>query len=176
MTKEIKQLLRSKKELAKLYKECSIYGSAKKLGIGINTIRRWLDKHKIPRHGRITKIIGKQLWRRKDYRFRMRKTGYMFIKKREWDEERAEHRHFIEEILGRRLTKVECVHHINGQKDDNRLENLLLCESNGVHKKIENQLLHIAFSLVKNGEIIFNREKGKYMIPNSSVPFINLKN
>lgn len=39
----------------------------------------------------------------------------------------------MEEYLGRYLTKKEIVHHINHNRDDNRIENLILMDNQSVH-------------------------------------------
>lgn len=50
-----------------------------------------------------------------------------------------EHRHIIQQHLGRKLERWEHVHHINGNSLDNRLENLCTL-SNSEHQKEEYQL------------------------------------
>ena len=46
-----------------------------------------------------------------------------------------EHRLIMEKSLGRYLTPVEVVNHINGIKNDNRIENLQLVSDRGTHTK-----------------------------------------
>lgn len=68
------------------------------------------------------------------------KDGYIIIHApehpyRDGDNYVREHRLVIEQSLNRFLSPVEVVHHINGIKNDNRVENLMLFSSNSEHRK-----------------------------------------
>lgn len=50
-----------------------------------------------------------------------------------------EHRYQMEQYIGRLLEPSEVVHHINGDKTDNSIENLQLLPGHNVHWQIHNQ-------------------------------------
>ncbi len=49
-----------------------------------------------------------------------------------------QHRLVLESHLGRYLKKEECVHHINGIKDDNRIENIMGFINHSAHTTYHN--------------------------------------
>ena len=67
----------------------------------------------------------------------------------------------VEKNIGRKLNRTkngkgEGVHHIDGDKLNNKLENLFLYSDEKEHSKIHQSLKNIASFLVKEGKILFN--------------------
>lgn len=74
----------------------------------------------------------------------------------------------IEQCLGRKLNterggkKGEMVHHIDGDKLNNNIDNLELCEDAKDHRLLHHSLQECAFELVRQGFIVFNKDKREY--------------
>lgn len=101
-------------------------------------------------------VLGKEgypeIYIGKDYPYR--KGGYRTIR---------EHIFIMECHLKRGLKKGEVVHHIDGNKKNNALENLYLtsvAEHNKLHAESEN----IIFELVKLGIVKFDQFTGRYTL------------
>jgi len=84
-----------------------------------------------------------------------------------WVSYRPEHLYIMEQHIGRPLNRSktgvgEGVHHIDGNKLNNSLDNLLLYSSESEHRSIHSQLEALAFELVQKGIIKFDNEKRQY--------------
>ncbi len=121
---------------------------------GYSTYKHNVEKKFKKRIGKIVKGRDgyKDIYIGKNYPYR--KGGYRHIR---------EHVFIMENHLKRGLKKGEVVHHIDGDKTNNNLNNLYLttiAEHNKLHASTE----HIIFELVKKGKIKFNRQIGRYQL------------
>lgn len=75
------------------------------------------------------------------------------------------HRQIIEKAVGRKLLQSEVVHHIDGNKLNNNINNLCLCVSDSEHRSAHVSLETVGFDLVQKGLVIFDSNIKKYYIP-----------
>lgn len=86
---------------------------------------------------------------------------------------KKEHVLVMEKYLGRELdTKKggggESVHHIDGNKLNNDISNLVLCNGSRDHRNLHTSLEKISYELIKDGIIGFNHELRKYYVRNKN--------
>ena len=69
-----------------------------------------------------------------------------------------EHIRVAEQKLGRALGKTECVHHINGDKTDNKPENLMVLRSNTDHKHIHSKIPYEVFQTADGSHVVIPKQ------------------
>lgn len=87
---------------------------------------------------------------------------------------KREHVVIYEKFLGRELKTTkgyhgEQIHHIDGNKLNNSLDNLTLCKDVTEHRNLHCQLEEIAYDLIKKGYIIFDKTNNTYKINESRI-------
>lgn len=72
------------------------------------------------------------------------KNGYIYIKiNRKWIQE---HRYKMEQFLKRELTTEERIHHIDFDKQNNNIENLMLFKDQRDHSKFHNKIKQFGYT------------------------------
>jgi len=96
--------------------------------------------------------------------------GYVMVSTRSgrnehsgWDNYRKEHVLVLERHLGRELSPKEVIHHIDGDKTNNKLDNLWLTDQSG-HRTAHLSLQGIGYLLVRAGLVTFDPAVGIYKI------------
>jgi len=77
------------------------------------------------------------------------------------------HRLIMEKSIGRDLLDNEIVHHIDGDKKNNSISNLVIAENESDHQKIHGSLQRQAFKLVQSGLIKFDKTSHMYFLDNN---------
>ena len=73
----------------------------------------------------------------------------------------------MEKHLGRFLKKNECIHHIDGDKANNKIDNLLLCKNVAEHTKIHIEMEKFMFQLIKKGVVYYDKTEREFKIRES---------
>lgn len=88
--------------------------------------------------------------------------GYINIHTGSPKKYRKEHLIVVEEFIGRSLLPHEIVHHIDGNKQNNKISNLCLLKDAQQHRQVHINLQRLSMKLVQNGLISFNKESLEY--------------
>lgn len=73
-------------------------------------------------------------------------AGYVEIKVGPGSKYKLEHRIVVENFIGRKLKKNEIIHHINLNKTDNRIDNLMIFKSNMEHSKFHAKIRQFGYT------------------------------
>ena len=109
-----------------------------------------------------------QIWRqlRRLGRRRQRRSGYTIMNRHRYKTVGgklvAEHRLVAQSMLGRRLEKVEVVHHIDCNPINNDPTNLDVLSDSSVHAKAHASLDRVISRLVRASVVVYDKESNKY--------------
>ena len=138
-------------------------------------------------HGKSMAEVAKELGRQENaVAHRMRRLGYSSwyeIKGSKANGEyervfkdgkiRPKHRVIVEEHLGRKLEADECIHHINFEKKDNRIENLHVFKDRAAHRRAHLSIETLGKQLYDHGLIGFNRDEGVYELTDKAFDILH---
>ena len=89
--------------------------------------------------------------------------GYYITYNKELKKYNGSHRVIYEEYYGIKLKSNQYIHHIDGNKKNNKIENLLLCNGCKEHTLIHKQLETISYQLIQESYILFDKNKKQYI-------------
>ena len=129
-------------------KYCSPECAYKTFAIGRKPRKRnpLADRHR-PKSAEHRRKIGDSCRGERNYNWKggeKMQNGYKFVSRPGYGSSRycPEHRIIAEKALGRELKSGEIVHHINGDKSDNRNCNLLIC-TRGYHEQLHRKMSYL---------------------------------
>lgn len=107
------------------------------------------------KYGKLRELRGKEYYVNSD--------GYYLTYNKEKKRLTSSHRIIYEQYYGIKLKSNQYIHHIDGSKKNNKVENLLLCNGCKEHTLIHKQLETISYQLIQEGYILFDKEKKQYI-------------
>lgn len=73
-----------------------------------------------------------------------------------------EHRYVMEKHLGRLLLKTEVIHHLDGCKSNNIIDNLIVCSSAKEHNIIHTEMQMFVEKLIREGKVYYDRKQKEF--------------
>ncbi len=74
----------------------------------------------------------------------------------------------MENHIGRATILGEVIHHIDGDKSNNKIENLLLCQDNKEHNRVHTAMETFVEELIRKGEVYYDKENKKFQFRKNS--------